>query len=36
VDSTAYHFMVVEEKYADFSVFGHGVSLTHELFPRPG
>lgn len=31
MDSTAHHFVVVEEKYRNFSVFAHGVSLTHDL-----
>jgi hypothetical protein len=35
VDATPDHFMVVEEKYADFSVSGHAVSLTYGLFPCP-
>jgi hypothetical protein len=35
VDATPDHFMVVEEKYADFSVSGHAVSLTYRLFPCP-
>lgn len=36
MDSTPDHFMVVEEKYRNFSVFAHGASLTHDLFLRPG
>ncbi len=36
MDSTPDHFMVVEEKYVNFSVFAHGLSLTHQLFPCPG
>ncbi len=33
MDSPADDFMVVEEKYGDFSVFGHTDSLTYRLFP---
>lgn len=35
MDSTADHFMVVEEKYRNFSIFAHGASLTHDLFWCP-
>lgn len=33
MDTPADHFVVIEEKYADFSVSGHAVSLTYGLFP---
>lgn len=36
MDPSADDFMVIEEKYSDFSVFGHGDSLTYRLFPWPG
>ena len=35
MDTSAYHFMVIEEKYTDFSVSGHAISLTRGLFPCP-
>lgn len=35
MDSSPDHFMVVEEKYRNFSVFAHGVSLTHDLSQCP-
>lgn len=36
MDSTPDHFVIVEEKYRNFSVIAHGVSLTHTLFRCPG
>ena len=33
VDAPADHFVVIEEEYGDFSVFAHGVSLTHQALP---
>ncbi len=33
MDTSAYHFMVIEEKYTDFSVSVHAASLTRGLFP---
>lgn len=33
--AATYDFMVIKEKYANFSGFGHAVSLTYELFPCP-
>jgi len=35
VDSSVYHFVVVEEKYTDFSIFVHAASLGSSLFPCP-
>ncbi len=32
MDSTADHFVVVEEKNRNFSVIAHRASLTHDLF----
>lgn len=36
MDSAPYDFVVVEQKYVDFSIFAHGVSVTYSLFPRLG
>jgi hypothetical protein len=36
MNSAPYYFMVVKEKNADFSIFGHGMSFAYELFPCPG
>lgn len=35
MDTSAYHFVVIEEKNTDFSVFAHTPSLTRGLFPCP-
>ena len=34
MDAAADDLMVVEEKYGDFSIFGHEVSLTQDRMTR--
>ncbi|CAM5563319.1 hypothetical protein STANM309S_06595 [Streptomyces tanashiensis] len=36
MDAAPDDFMVVQQKYPDFSFFAHAVSLTYWVFRRPG